>query len=535
MTKSKLKTRLLKDLPIKTTPITDDDYVINSNNGTTKLKVKDITKHVENRVDILEDNISEFSEQLDTKVNIDTSPRLDVKLMFGAKGDGVTDDTDAINNAVSSGKRLFFPAGTYLHKNYIDISTMYNTPDWEGEGSYVTTIKFNNPNIKACIYRRDVQGGNWKMKGITIDGVNKTIGTNRVGIYSDVRLDYPNTNIPSYNLHFIDVQACNLSGDGFYIVDWFQQKWEGCYARNCKGNGFVIGGDQSTSFIGSMSFNANIDGASWWFLGGCPFLQGLNCGNVGIGLKLGADSTHNRGINYCNPTIQGLNVEPINKDGYGIYCYNGSTFLNNGNIVLYTPNGITNSVTCGIYFEYLVSKFINNGSIIFTKYSAEFGEFIDKIDVKGFAPNGGIVDNAGIISSNIISSRTPISRVFSIKQNGDYIDLTSPIGTNGLNINGIVKVNIKKITSNYAIKRDTLSQNDYIVLVDATSGAINIQLDYASYLSKRKIIIKKIDDTNNRVTISPLGGNINNTPNISTTVPLSAFTIISDGAKWWTI
>lgn len=33
--------------------------------------------------------------------------------MFGAKADGVTDDTQAINNALASGKNVFFPVGTY--------------------------------------------------------------------------------------------------------------------------------------------------------------------------------------------------------------------------------------------------------------------------------------------------------------------------------------------------------------------------------------------------------------------------------------
>ena len=53
--------------------------------------------------------------------------------MFGAKGDGVTDDTEAIRNAVSycilNSKKLFFPYGTYvisdtLDMRYIDIDSM---------------------------------------------------------------------------------------------------------------------------------------------------------------------------------------------------------------------------------------------------------------------------------------------------------------------------------------------------------------------------------------------------------------------------
>ena len=40
---------------------------------------------------------------------------VDVKVDFGAKGDGITDDTQAIRNAVRSGaKEVFFPPGTYI-------------------------------------------------------------------------------------------------------------------------------------------------------------------------------------------------------------------------------------------------------------------------------------------------------------------------------------------------------------------------------------------------------------------------------------
>lgn len=43
--------------------------------------------------------------------------------MFGAKGDGVTDDTEAIQNAVNSGRLIFFPKGTYLVSSTITVPT----------------------------------------------------------------------------------------------------------------------------------------------------------------------------------------------------------------------------------------------------------------------------------------------------------------------------------------------------------------------------------------------------------------------------
>lgn len=77
---TKLKTKLLKDLPVKTTPITEDDYVVNTNQGTTKLKVKDITKDVTTRVEELESALPEVSEQLyNMEINKATKIEVDVE------------------------------------------------------------------------------------------------------------------------------------------------------------------------------------------------------------------------------------------------------------------------------------------------------------------------------------------------------------------------------------------------------------------------------------------------------------------------
>lgn len=66
---TKLSTTLLKDLPIKQTSITDEDYVVVSSGGTKKLKVKDITKDVEKKAADLEVKTKELGSQLDTKAN----------------------------------------------------------------------------------------------------------------------------------------------------------------------------------------------------------------------------------------------------------------------------------------------------------------------------------------------------------------------------------------------------------------------------------------------------------------------------------
>lgn len=56
---------------------------------------------------------------------------------FGAVGDGVHDDTDAIELALNTSKALYFPAGTYLISKTL---TIYE-PHFYGAGSRTTTIK----------------------------------------------------------------------------------------------------------------------------------------------------------------------------------------------------------------------------------------------------------------------------------------------------------------------------------------------------------------------------------------------------------
>lgn len=73
---------------------------------------------------------------------------------FGAKGDGVTDDTAAIQAAIDSvnaagGGRIYLPSGTYLVSSII---TTYKYISIIGENSYATTIKQKDAsNLNAII------------------------------------------------------------------------------------------------------------------------------------------------------------------------------------------------------------------------------------------------------------------------------------------------------------------------------------------------------------------------------------------------
>lgn len=98
---------------------------------------------------------------------------------FGATGDGVTDDTTAIQNAVAvcSGKQLYFPSGTYLVSAIIDLVTnMSIIGDIKQSILKIKTGTYSSAN--ASIFRA-ANVGNIYIYGLDFNGNKGNIGTTR--------------------------------------------------------------------------------------------------------------------------------------------------------------------------------------------------------------------------------------------------------------------------------------------------------------------------------------------------------------------
>lgn len=129
---------------------------------------------------------------------------------FGATGDGTTDDTDAIQNAIdgaiSDDMPVYIPAGTYLTTGF---DTIISPVDIVGSGVGSVIKTATNANV---FYIKDA--GLVTFRDLTIQGDGKDTGkTNQRGIYFDY------TNIGTYhkfnliNVRFIDLGGC---GTRFY-------------------------------------------------------------------------------------------------------------------------------------------------------------------------------------------------------------------------------------------------------------------------------------------------------------------------------
>jgi len=91
---------------------------------------------------------------------------------FGATGDGVTDDYAALLAAVNSGKHIFFPSGTYMVSQTLNMPTGYTgNMSLTGEGKNSTKIKALNTFTGAVV--NCGHGYHWEFEHIQINGEGK--------------------------------------------------------------------------------------------------------------------------------------------------------------------------------------------------------------------------------------------------------------------------------------------------------------------------------------------------------------------------
>jgi hypothetical protein len=109
-----------------------------------------------NRVGVVETSLADIAYNVKT---------------YGAKGDGVTDDTASINNALATGNPIYFPKGVYLCSGQLNWS---GKNDIKGAGLIHTTIKCTSSTgsiINSDTTAEDKYG---TISDLTLDGSDLT-------------------------------------------------------------------------------------------------------------------------------------------------------------------------------------------------------------------------------------------------------------------------------------------------------------------------------------------------------------------------
>jgi hypothetical protein len=111
---------------------------------------------------------------------------------FGVAGDGVTDNTAALQNLINasaSGTLFYFPAGTYLIKNTINLAGLPNfgmIGDVDATGSPASTITSSVANITMISVDYGGPGGTFQIKNMNFVGPPGGITFYKTGTNSDV-------------------------------------------------------------------------------------------------------------------------------------------------------------------------------------------------------------------------------------------------------------------------------------------------------------------------------------------------------------
>jgi hypothetical protein len=291
---------------------------------------------------------------------------------YGAKGDGTSDDTTSIQNAINVspvGSTIFFPAGTYMISSPIVILP---NRTYQGTGWGSTIKQMNGKNLAQMIQFADQtsQHTNAIIKDLQLDG-NKTNNTTTAtaGLYlfgllnsmlyrvrvqnckgNGIWIDGNNTYNASTN-HVVDCWAYNNTGYGIYLAG-------ACIDAHVLGGDYGLNYNCAAYIAGS---SCSIRDAVFWGSqsGTCFYISGVgnqitNC-NIEGAAGHGVEVHGNHNFLIGNKIYDNANISA----DYGLYdgiYVNGTSGSYVENVIL-IGNQIWGGMTSGTsgYYRYAIN------------------------------------------------------------------------------------------------------------------------------------------------------------------------------------
>jgi hypothetical protein len=343
---------------------------------------------------------------------------------FGAVGDGVADDTAAINAAIAASNVVFFPAGTYLSSGNHDVTgkTLY------GVSQERSIIKLSGSNTNTSLL---VNGGN----------ISTSWGSGGGCILQNLGLQ-GNWNGSTTNTE------TNVSNIGALL-----KLWSGAYVRV-----------NDCDFANSFGFGIFCYRLGYSYFNGCHVYTTAKNG-IHLEAPSGSDSITSTSINFCSiHSNRGRGVNAA-QGGNAIYVKNGFSVSVYGCVVEDVDDGfrLDGNDNRSVSLYYLHSEQCGNYDVYYAGSGTDFGMYqcILGSTNKFYQPNPQFqqytaINNFGLVDTYelpvvqngpnevIINNATPRNTIASVTVGpGTWLLTGSWVGTNaggvGLYLEELVK------------------------------------------------------------------------------------------------
>jgi hypothetical protein len=302
---------------------------------------------------------------------------------YGAVGDGSTDDTAAIDAAITaagSEATVFFPAGTYMH----DSTWHITSPDLRLLGQEGAVLKKRTTtNFFIAIDAARVT-----LENLTLDMNTTTFTTTESALLS---ISPGSDDCHLHNCRFVDFGYYGVSanGDSSNIA---RTRITDCY--------FEVDYAAGTGPGNGVSFGFN---GSDWEVSGCTFIiTGPNSGGVGVGMNE-VGTLQQRGV-IANNTF-----EMPSGSGTDLRCPISVVHLGGASLYPREVTIVGNTITCATEMFGFMSLDMRDGAVVdnvcrMTGTAATLG--FELVDCDHVTCVGNTIDGGGVVPSMIMVNNT---------------------------------------------------------------------------------------------------------------------------------
>lgn len=228
---------------------------------------------------------------------------IDVKAHFGAKGDGTTDDTVAIQAAISAsaGRSIYFPAGTYIAAG-IDI--MFDNLRFFGEGMASVIKLRNGANTHLFTHLGGASANRFfvTFENLRLDGNRANNSSGHI--------------VRAYSAHTWLFDRIHFQNAADSAIKFEGQSSSFLALNNVVRNCRIEGSTNQALFFGAFAPNNHVEsniigGVSNWYC-----IEDANAENKFIGNHIHTSAGHGIYLNGAtNPIVEGNYVESSNQSG----------------------------------------------------------------------------------------------------------------------------------------------------------------------------------------------------------------------------